>query len=145
MLESDHYNVLIAHNAEGALRIAERDDLSFDLMLMDVRMPDISATELADRILAMRANLTLLLMGADSQMMPATIRDRAFGFMLKPFTSNNLLERVHSALSYPAGAPDSDNPNEGGTPSEGCAGVVCPLLPRRPRRPPMAGKVPLPE
>lgn len=32
-----------------------------------------------------------------------------------------------------------------GPPGEGYAGVVSPLLPRRPRWPPMAGKVPLPE
>ena len=38
----------------------------------------------------------------------------------------------------------SDDPNEGGgAPGEGCAGVVAPILPRRPRRPPMACKLPL--
>lgn len=40
----------------------------------------------------------------------------------------------------------SDDTNEGGgTPGEGCSGVMAPILPRRPRRPPMAAKVPLPE
>ena len=36
MLECGDYNVLMAHNAESALRMADRDDLAIDLMLIDV-------------------------------------------------------------------------------------------------------------
>ena len=35
MLECGDYNVLMAHNAESALRMADREDLSIDLMLID--------------------------------------------------------------------------------------------------------------
>jgi len=43
---------------------------------------------------------------------------------------NNMVELVSLAI---------------GPPGEGCAGVLSPLLPKRPRWPPMAGKVPLPD
>ena len=61
MLECGEYNVLIAHSAETALRMAEREDLSIDLMLMDVVMPDISGPDLAERILAFRPHLKVLI------------------------------------------------------------------------------------
>ena len=149
MLESGDYNVLLAHNAESALRMAERDDLRIDLMLVDVAMPDVAGADLAHRMLASSTSLKVLFMseGAPDYETVARVKilDRAFGLLAKPFTSDTLLERVHSALGYPTWALRSDDPDAGGTPDDGCAVVVSPLLPRQPRRPPMTGKMPLPE
>lgn len=101
MLECGDYNVLIAHSAESALRMAERDDLSIDLMLMDVVMPDIPGPELAERILALRPHLKVLFMSGctDSDVVRVKILDRALGFLPKPFTSDSLLERVQKVLT----------------------------------------------
>jgi len=103
MLECGDYNVLIAHSAESALRMAERDDLSIDLMLMDVVMPDISGPDLAERILAMRPHLKVLFMSGctESEVVRVKILDRALGFLPKPFTSDSLLERVQKVLTPP--------------------------------------------
>ncbi len=104
MLECGDYNVLIAHSAESALRMAERDDLSIDLMLMDVIMPDISGPDLAERILALRPHLKVLFMSGctDSDVVRVKILDRALGFLPKPFTSDSLIERVQKVLTPPA-------------------------------------------
>ena len=40
MLESANYSVLSANSAESALRLAERRELTIDLALIDVVMPD---------------------------------------------------------------------------------------------------------
>ncbi len=103
MLECGDYNVLIAHSAESAMRMAERDDLSIDLMLMDVMMPDTTGPELAERILALRPHLKVLFMSGytDSEVVRVKILDRALGFLPKPFTSDSLLERVQKVLSPP--------------------------------------------
>ncbi|HLM98671.1 MAG TPA: response regulator [Bryobacteraceae bacterium] len=103
MLECGDYNVLIAHSAESAMRMAERDDLSIDLMLMDVVMPDISGPDLAERILAFRPHLKVLFMSGctESEVVRVKILDRALGFLPKPFTSDSLLERVQKVLSPP--------------------------------------------
>lgn len=104
MLEGGEYNVLMAHSAEIALRMAERDDLTIDLMLIDVVMPDVTGPELAERILAFRPHLKVLFMSGctDSEVVRVKILDRALGFLPKPFTSDSLLERVQNVLGSPA-------------------------------------------
>jgi DNA-binding NtrC family response regulator len=101
MLECGEYNVLMAHSAETALRMVERDDLTIDLMLLDVVMPDISGPDLAERILAIRPHLKVLFMSGctDSEVVRVKILDRALGFLPKPFTSDSLLERVTKVLN----------------------------------------------
>src|SRR5438034_9502326 len=100
MLECGDYNVLMAHNAESALRMAERDDLAIDLMLIDVVMPDLTGPDLAERILAIRPHLKVLFMSGctESEVVRVKILDRALGFLPKPFTSDGLLERVQKVL-----------------------------------------------
>jgi len=100
MLECGDYNVLMAHSADTALRMTERSDLTIDLMLIDVIMPDISGPDLAERILAMRPHLKVLFMSGctDSEVVRVKILDRALGFLPKPFTSDGLLERVQKVL-----------------------------------------------
>jgi two-component system cell cycle sensor histidine kinase/response regulator CckA len=100
MLECGDYSVLMAHSAETALRMAERQDLAIDLMLIDVIMPDISGPDLAEQILAIRPHLKVLFMSGctDSDVVRVKILDRALGFLPKPFTSDGLLERVQKVL-----------------------------------------------
>src|SRR5579864_1385643 len=104
MLESGDYNVLIAHSAESALRMAEREDLTIDLMLIDVLMPDVTGPELAERIVAIRPHQKVLFMSGctDSEVVRVKVLDRALGFLPKPFTSDGLLERVQNVLDPPA-------------------------------------------
>ena len=104
MLECGDYNVLMAHNAESALRMADREDLNIDLMLIDVVMPDLTGPDLAERILAIRPHLKVLFMSGctESDVVRVKILDRALGFLPKPFTSDSLLERVQKVLSPPA-------------------------------------------
>jgi DNA-binding NtrC family response regulator len=145
MLECCEYNVLIAHTGESALRMAERDDLAIDLMLIDVLMPKITGPDLAERIQAIRPHQKVLFMSActESEVVRVKIIDRSLAFLAKPFSSDTLLQKVQNTLGFPGMLR---NPNEDdGTPGEGCAGVTAPLLPRRPLRPPMAVKLPLPE
>ncbi|MBZ5595634.1 MAG: response regulator [Acidobacteriia bacterium] len=103
MLECGDYNVLIAHSAESALRMAERDDLAIDLMLIDVLMPDITGPDLAERIQAIRPHQKVLFMSGctESEVVRVKILDRALGFLPKPFTSDGLLERVQNVLDPP--------------------------------------------
>jgi two-component system, cell cycle sensor histidine kinase and response regulator CckA len=103
MLECGDYNVMMAHNAESALRMADREDLTIDLMLIDVVMPDLTGPDLAERILAIRPHLKVLFMSGctESEVVRVKILDRALGFLPKPFTSDSLLERVQKVLSPP--------------------------------------------
>jgi FixJ family two-component response regulator len=115
--------------------MAECSDLRIDLMLVDVGMPEVARPDFPERILASSTDLKVLFMsdGApDSEMVRIKTLYRALDFLQKPFEIGTLLERVNRALTYPSGALGSDDPDEGGTPDDGCAGVVSPLLPRLP-------------
>ena len=100
MLESSDYNVLLANNAEVALRMAERDDLSIDLLLTDVIMPDLNGSDLAKRIQAIRPSIKVLFMSGctDSDVVRVKVLEPEFGFLPKPFTSDSLLDTVQRIL-----------------------------------------------
>src|ERR1700694_4232087 len=101
MLESANYSVLSANSAESALRLAERRELTIDLALIDVVMPDGSGPDLAESILALRPDLKVLFMSgyANAEIVRANVLDRAIGFLPKPFTPHGLLERVRNILT----------------------------------------------
>lgn len=103
MLESSDYNVLLANTAEVALRMAERDDLSIDLLLTDVVMPDVNGPELAQRIQALRPALKVLFMSGrtDSEVVRVKVLQSDLGFLPKPFTSDSLLDTVQRILIAP--------------------------------------------
>ena len=108
MLEGGDYNVLLANSAEVALRMAERNDLTIDLMLIDVVMPDLSGPDLGQRILAIRPHQKVLFMSGftDHEVVRVKVLDRGLRFLPKPFTPDGLLEAVQMVLSAPAQISD---------------------------------------
>lgn len=103
MLECGNYNVLLADSFNAALRIANRDDMAIDLMIVDVVMPGISGPDLAERILVIRPQMKVLFISGytDSEMVRIKVLDRCLSFLPKPFTSDGLLETVERILSAP--------------------------------------------
>ena len=92
------YTVLAASGGEEALRVARADLFAFDLLLSDVVMPSLSGPLVAERLLAERIDLPVLLMSGYSDELFSDGLDERLNFLEKPFTPETLLARLAELL-----------------------------------------------
>lgn len=102
------YQVLEACSGEEALRHIEEIGEHIDLLLTDVRMPDVSGVELASRFAQAFPRAGILLISGYSEQV-ALDRDlpEAAAFLAKPFTNDTLLRKLQQLLSID---PSTDTP-----------------------------------
>lgn len=100
MLESMGYTVLIAENTTKALSICERNDTPFDLLFTDVVMPDMSGTELRDKIGALRPGINVLFMSGytTNVIVHHGVLEKGVHFIQKPFSMSDLSKKIREAL-----------------------------------------------
>jgi two-component system, cell cycle sensor histidine kinase and response regulator CckA len=106
ILTTADYRVLLAAERADAIRMATQKHLHIDLALLDVRMPGMSATALADEMLSLRPNVRVLFMSGfvDEEIIRIKMLDQYAGFLPKPFRSDGLLRAVRHAMEAPAAA-----------------------------------------
>jgi CheY-like chemotaxis protein len=94
------YRVLEAADGIEALRLAEVEQGSIDLLLTDVVMPGMSGAELADRFLALRPHTRVLYASgyADDAVMRHGVRHDGVPFLQKPFEPDELVRCVRELL-----------------------------------------------
>jgi FixJ family two-component response regulator len=68
--------------------------------LLDVRVPGVSGTELADEILSIRPNIPVLWMSGfvDDEIIRVKLLDEYAGFLSKPFHGDDLLLAARQAI-----------------------------------------------
>ena len=91
-LENEGYAVLIADNAETAMKLYTEHQSTVALLLTDVVMPNINGLELADQLLRREPQLRILFMSGSEDV------SRGFGCVAKPFTGTGLIRRVGEVL-----------------------------------------------
>ena len=91
-LENEGYAVLIADNAETAMKLYTEHQSAVALLLTDVVMPNINGLELADQLLRREPQLRILFMSGSEDV------SRGFGCVAKPFTGTGLIRRVGEVL-----------------------------------------------
>ena len=98
ILRQHGYATLEAGTFEEALSLAASCNLQ--LLLTDSVMPHMSGQTLAERVTGLRPGLPVLFMSGYSPDMVSPQHPRAEGtaFVQKPFTQQELLEKVHAAL-----------------------------------------------
>jgi two-component system, cell cycle sensor histidine kinase and response regulator CckA len=99
------YRVIPAAGAGEAERLFEVAQGQVDLLLTDVVMPDVSGTELADRMRKHGSKIRVLFMSgyaAEATMRHGLAIDAA-NFIQKPFSPDQLAGKVRETLSQPAG------------------------------------------
>src|SRR5262245_5052489 len=88
MLQRAGYAVVEASGGDEALRLVE-DGLAFDLLITDSVMPGVSGRLLAERLIASRPALRVLIMSGyeeDPSLRSGALAGRV-GFLHKPFTA----------------------------------------------------------
>lgn len=98
------YTVIVAGSGNEALDLARAHDGPIHLLVSDVIMPAMSGRELADRLLAERPGVRVLLVSGYTEHAldhPGTL-EPGVQFMPKPFTPSALRQRVRAMLDKPA-------------------------------------------
>jgi CheY-like chemotaxis protein len=92
---------------DGAEALARLDEQAFDLMLLDVWMPQISGLDLLERLHVKPSAPKVIVMTADDtpETLLMTLRRQAHQFVRKPVDPKALLDLVHHTVSSPAVEP----------------------------------------
>jgi two-component system cell cycle sensor histidine kinase/response regulator CckA len=100
VLTAAGYRVLSATQRADAVRLALQKHIHIDLALLDVRVPGVSGTELADEILSVRPNIRVLWMSGfvDDEFIRIKLLDGYAGFLPKPLRRDGLLTAVQQAI-----------------------------------------------
>src|SRR5512136_2951593 len=99
-LRKKGYTVDLARDGEEALRLIQ--GTSFDLAILDIKMPGISGLDLLDRIREMKGDLLVVIMTAEASMRNAVeaMKRGAYDYLTKPFdldVIDALIEKVSRA------------------------------------------------
>ena len=84
----------------GSIAIEKVQKTHFDLVLMDVRMPEISGVEALDKIKALNPEIPIVMMTAYSsnEVAAKALEKGACGYLTKPFDFENLRQTIENAV-----------------------------------------------
>lgn len=100
VLSSQGYSVLTAQDGAEALRVAEAFPGQIQLLLTDLALPEISGTEMAARLSALRPEMKVLFMSGHARGAPtgSGSLDPDANFIAKPWTPHGLCEKIRAIL-----------------------------------------------
>jgi two-component system cell cycle sensor histidine kinase/response regulator CckA len=121
ILTSAGYRVLPALDRADAVRLAGQKHIHMDMALLDVYMPGVSGTELADEIMSLRPNIRVLWMSGfvEDEFIRIQLIAGYAGFLSKPLRRDGLLLAVEQAM---AAAPRESGAAEHPRPRTSAAG-----------------------
>jgi len=98
ILRDEGYEVVGVESGKKALRLLEREQ--FDLMLTDLRMPDIDGLKLYEKSIAFNANMKTIVMTAYSSVKEAVeaMKKGVYEYLTKPLDLDELLLTVKKAI-----------------------------------------------
>ena len=84
----------------GSIAIEKVQKTPYDLVLMDVRMPEVGGMEALDKIKAINPEIPVVMMTAYSSNETASkaLEKGAYGYLTKPFDFENLRQTIKGAV-----------------------------------------------
>jgi DNA-binding NtrC family response regulator len=103
LLANDGYKVIEARTGEEGLKVAEESG-HIDLLLADMLLPELSGSDLAEKLLEQRPGLKVLFVTGyvEGDIVQRCINELGADFLDKPFMPSALLQHVRDAIG---GAP----------------------------------------
>ncbi|HEY2932446.1 MAG TPA: response regulator [Acidobacteriota bacterium] len=100
VLEKKGFRVLSALDAEEGLKVLSAENV--DVALLDIWMPGMNGLEMLERLRQRNLAVQVIVMsGAGTQETAlSALRARAFDFLVKPFSPQDLLSAVQAALDF---------------------------------------------
>jgi DNA-binding NtrC family response regulator len=116
-LSNNGYTIFLAEDGEGALRLF--DQRPFDLVVLDVRLPDRDGVQLLETIKNRSAETPVIMMSGygTTQNAIEAMRKGAFDYLLKPFSVDVIKQRIQMALKENLVRPESQPEMKGSLPS----------------------------
>jgi DNA-binding NtrC family response regulator len=107
ILAANGYSVLLAANAAEGRAVFQRAGSSVKLLVTDVIMPGETGPKLAADLLALNPDLKVLYFSgfAGDELDAQGVGKGNAPFLVKPFTSSDLIDRVRQALAGPPARP----------------------------------------
>lgn len=101
-LESQRYRVLSASGGQEALTIMEQHHSAIDLLLTDIRMPDMNGIRLLEAVRQGHPTLPVLLMTgySDFELVAEGLKQHAFDLLMKPIDFEQLTWCISKALAF---------------------------------------------
>jgi len=75
-------------------------DNSYDLAILDIKMPGISGLDLLDRVRELKSDLLVVIMTAEASMKNAVeaMKRGAYDYITKPFNNDEVIARINAVL-----------------------------------------------
>jgi DNA-binding NtrC family response regulator len=98
MVLKDQYDILLAETGQEALNVFIQN--SVDLVLLDIRLPDIDGVDLLVKLKEMDPNVEIIMVTAVKEIQTAVkaIKSGAYEYIIKPFIVDDVLTVIHRAL-----------------------------------------------
>ncbi|SOC21099.1 LuxR family two component transcriptional regulator [Ureibacillus xyleni] len=101
IVEQDEQFQIVAEASNGLEALKALERFHIDLILMDVRMPEMNGIEATKRIRNLYPEMKILILTTfdDEEYAYQTLKDGASGFLLKSSEPNKLLSSIHSVVN----------------------------------------------
>jgi len=90
------YAITSASGGEEALDLIEKED--FDLVMLDIRMPDVSGIDVSDRLNANGIPFLVLTAYGDTELVESLVGNGALGYLIKPVDIEQIVPAIEAAL-----------------------------------------------
>jgi two-component system, response regulator PdtaR len=96
---NEHGFVVVGEAADGNRAVELASELKPDLIVMDIKMPDLDGLSAAEKIAELKIPVVLLTAFSQQELVARAAEVGAMAFLVKPFTPQDLMPAIEIALS----------------------------------------------